>query len=330
MDPTKLAEVMRTALPREKVMAFARELKVVERESVIDIVELVNALVLTSRSPAGGRQADVLRAYIDATHVKPARGAFYARFNTKLEQLFERLALESLAAAQNDPILLPDVLQGVKDWIIIDSETVKLHRDLLATYPGAGDYAALKIHKAFSLGRHNTIDYEITPARMHDSKCFNVTEALRGYGLVFDLGYASHDRLRACLRHDVRFVVKLKTGWKARLKSVDVGEARTLFEGTDFADAVALKQLSFEDGVLDAEVVLGSGSDAYTARLVAVETPSKGVCVFLTNLDRERYPPKVVSDLYRLRWEIEKSNKLDKSDFCLEDLDCRKVSRHAR
>ncbi len=325
MDPTKLADVMRTALPREKVMAFAREFKVVQRESVIDIVELVNALVLTSRSPAGGRQADVLRAYVDATRVEPVRGAFYARFNTQLEHLFERLTLESLAAAQNDPVLLPVGLQGVKDWLIFDSETVKLHRDLMPTYPGAGNYAALKVHKAFSLGRHNTIDYEISPARTHDSKCFKVTEALGGYGLLFDLGYASHDRLRDCLRHDVRFVVKLKTGWKARLKSVDVGEVRDLFEGTDFAEAIALGQLSFEDGVLDADVVLGSGRDAYPARLVAIETPSKGVCVFLTNLDRERHQPKLVADLYRLRWEIEKSNKLDKSDFCLEDLDCRKV-----
>src|ERR1700691_5037371 len=78
-----------------------------------------------------------------------------------------------------------------------------------------------------------------------------------------------------------------------------------------------------EEGFIDADVALNRG--AYSLRLVAVETPEKKLCVFLTNLPRTHYPPAVVGDLYRLRWEIEKSNKLDKSDFSLADLSCRKV-----
>lgn len=61
MDAAKLKEVLTTALPAERVMALARELGVVKRESVIELDELVNVLVLVSRTPAGGRQADVLR-----------------------------------------------------------------------------------------------------------------------------------------------------------------------------------------------------------------------------------------------------------------------------
>lgn len=326
MDAEKLKTVLRTALPKEKVLGLGKELGAMTRQSLIELDELVNALVLTSRTPAGGRQADVLRAYVEATKVEPVRASFYERFTTGLESLLERLLRDSLAAVQQeDESLLPPALQGVKDWIVIDSETVKLHPKLKAKYPGAGDYAAVKVHKAYSLGRHNLVDFELRPAREHDSTRFAIDPSHRGYGFLFDLGYASHERLRACLEHGASFVVRLKDRWKARIDRVHVGEVSELLTGTDIADAVSLGKLSCEDGVLDVDVTLGSGKQSYRLRLVAVETKEKGLCVFLTNLARPTHPARVVADLYRLRWEIEKSNKLDKSDFSLADLDCQKV-----
>ena len=282
MDAANLREVLLTALPPQKVMDLARELGVVERESVIELDELVNALVLTSRTPAGGRQADVLRAYVESTGVEPVRGTFYARFNAELESLLERLLRDSMTAALADPVLLPSVLQGVKDWWAIDSETVHLHPSLATVYPGTGDYAAVKVHKTYSIGRHNMLDYKLSPARDHDSLWFQVTESHRGYGLLMDLGYASHDRLMDCERFGVSFVIKLKTGWKARLTSVTIGEIAALFTGTDFAEALSFGQLSCENGIIDADVALNRGK--YALRLVAVETPEKKLCVFLTNL----------------------------------------------
>jgi hypothetical protein len=121
------------------------------------------------------------------------------------------------------------------------------------------------------------------------------------------------------------FVIKLKSHWKARLQDVYEGELGQLFVGTDFAEALAVGSLRCESGRLDVDVQLGCGKDIYTLRLVAIETPEKALCVFLTNLPRKTHSANVVGDIYRLRWEIEKSNKLDKSDFCLDDLDCRKL-----
>ena len=324
MDADKLRDIITAALPRETVLEFAREVGALRRESLIELDGLVNALVLTARTPSGGRQADVMRAYVKATGAEPVRGAFYARFNSALEKLLEGLLRRGLDEVQRDRVLLPRSIAGVKDWVAIDSETVKLHPSLIDTYPGAGDYAGVKVHKAYSLGRHNMIDYELSPARDHDSKHFAVTEAMRGYGLLMDLGYASHDRLRACIKHGVSFVIKLKTHWKARLTEIHEGEVHELLAGTDFAEALEWESLRCEKGRIDADVQLSGGKGAYMLRLVTVATPEKGLCVFLTNLPRKGYPAEVIGDLYRLRWEIEKSNKLDKSDFCLDDLDCRK------
>jgi hypothetical protein len=74
----------------------------VQCESVIELDELVNALVLTSRTPSGGRQAGVLRAYVKATRVEPVRSAFYDRFTTQLEALLDRLLRDSLTAVQRE------------------------------------------------------------------------------------------------------------------------------------------------------------------------------------------------------------------------------------
>jgi hypothetical protein len=324
-DGAKLREVLRRALQPKRVMQLARELGVVERESVIEFDELVNALVLVSRTPAGGRQADVLRAYAKSVGAEPVRGTFYARFNEGLETLMERLLRDTLAEIRREPVLLPEAISGVKDWVAVDSETVKLHPSLKERYPGTGDYAAVKVHKAYSLGRQNMIDYAFWPAREHDSEHFEVTASMRGIGLLMDLGYASHARLRDCIRHGVSVVIKLKDRWKAAIEEVHVGSVEGLLAGTDVADAVSSMQLECIDGVIDADVKLGSGAKAYRMRLVAIELADKGLCVFLTNLPRDRYAARVVGDLYRLRWDIEKSNKLDKSDFCLDELDCRKL-----
>jgi hypothetical protein len=53
-------------------------------------------------------------------------------------------------------------------------------------------------------------------------------------------------------------------------------------------------------------------------RLISVQT-LKGYCFFLTNLPPAR--PAQVADLYRLRWEVELSIRLDKSVNRLDEVD---------
>ena len=48
---------------------------------------------------------------------------------------------------------LPGLLdEHVTDWHIVDFSTVKLDQALLAEYPGAGDYAAVKTTNGSPLG----------------------------------------------------------------------------------------------------------------------------------------------------------------------------------
>ena len=328
MDTPELKKLLCEALPAEKIDRLADELGIVIRQSKIRLVELVMALVLTARTSAGGRQADALRHYREATGQKQlARGAFYARFTSGLEKLLEELLSDAMYAAEAQPVLLPPPIATVKDWLIVDSTTVKLHDELLLEYPGTGDYAALKVHKTYSIGRHNMVNFQLSPARRHDANYCRLTEDLRGFGLLVDLGYAGHDFLLNCRRFGVSYVIRLKTGWKVNVESVVEGAvAADAFDAGpfDFASALEGKRLRFKDGRLDLDITLKIDGERFPARLVGLETPGKGVCVFLTNLPWHQYPADLVGQIYRLRWDIEKDNKLNKSDRDMDELDGRK------
>ena len=328
MDATEFEALVREFLPAEKIEQLGAELGVIERRRRLRLVELVMSLVLTARTSAGGRQADALRHYREATgQEKLVRGAFYARFTSGLEKLLHTLLSGALDVVEAQPVLLPPAIATVKDWLIVDSSTVKLADELLLEYPGTGDYAALKVHKTYSIGRSNMVNYQLSAARAHDANYCRFTEELRGHGLLVDLGYVGHRFLLDCRQFGVSYVIRLKTGWKVKVESVVEGAAAAgaFDEGPlDFTAALEGEKLRFVGGRLDLDVTLNIKGERVPARLVALEIPGKGICAFLTNLPRTEYSADLVGQLYRLRWEIEKDNKLNKSDLGLDELDGRK------
>jgi len=324
MNATQFETLVRQHLSVGLVEKLGDDLGIVERQSKVRLVELVMSLVLTARTCAGSRQADALRHYQETTGQEIVRGTFYARFNDGLAKLMEELLTSALDAVERQPILLPPPIATVKDWLIVDSTTIKLHDKLIGKYRGTGDYAALKVHKTYSIGRSNMVDYQLAPARRHDANYCVLTEDLRGHGLLVDLGYVSHDYLRSCEEFGVKTVIRLKSGWKVNVEKVIEGTSvAAAIDGDvfDFATALADKRLEFVKGRLDLDVALTVKGKRFPMRLVGLEIPGKGVCLFLTNLDRSQYTAHLVGQLYRLRWEIEKDNKLNKSDEGADELD---------
>lgn len=315
-------------LPAQLLIQLAQRYGLVERQRQLDVVQLVLALVLCGGTHEGGRQYDVLRRYLEGDAPTVVRGAFYAWFDHPLENLMTELLKRAMALGQKQRKLLPGILRGVSDWRIFDSTTIKLPDQALAEYPGTGDYAAIKVHKEFSVGVGNLVGYEFSPARDHDSPFLKVDESRRGTGLLFDLAYVSLARIAACEEHDVRFVARLKDNWKPRVRRLVRGAitsdvVQRSDEGEDF-DVLLDQDLIVRDGrAIDADVVVGRRGESVKCRLVGVHTP-KGYCFFLTNLPRRTHGPNQVGDLYRIRWEIETDNKVDKAGARLDEISARK------
>lgn len=322
MDGAAVREVFETILPDEALGALVEQKGFQQRERKLEALSLIRSAVISAASGRGGRQADMLRHYFESGAPEVARGAAYKWFDESFEQVMATVCERAMAYAASLPPDLPGVLgRHVRDWVIADSTTVKLDDTLIDVWPGAGKYAALKLHKLFSVGVGTTVFYHLSPAREHDSRHLDIDAAWKGLGLLADLGYASLARLQACEHHGVRFVIRLKENWKPKVDSVASGDVRrTFLAGADF-DALIDQEILVLDGQdIDADVRLGAhGSVA--CRLVGVEGP-KGYCWYLTNLPRDVLPDEV-RKLYAVRWEIELDNKLDKSCQRLDEIGAR-------
>jgi hypothetical protein len=324
MTGDELREHLRETLDARAVDELAEKYAVQERERKLLVFELVVALVLSGGTHEGGRQYDVLRTYVENGAPRVRRGTFYSWFTEPLLKLLTELLDKAIALGQQQPTLLPGILRGVTDWRVFDSTTIRLDDALVDTFPGAGEYAALKIHKEWSVGTGNLVGYKITPARDHDSPHLVVDEHRRGTGLLVDLGYASIERLAECDMYDVKFVMRLKDNWKPTVDRLIRGAAfPDAVEGADF-DALLDEDIVVLDGhAIDADVSVGRGALKVACRLVGIPTP-KGYCFFLTNLSRKTHGPHQVGDLYRVRWEIEVDNKVDKAGARLDEICARK------
>jgi Transposase DDE domain len=314
-------EVFEAILPDDALISLIDRAGFQERERKCEALWLLRTLVLTAASGRGGRQADVAQNYFANGTDAVTRSSFYRWFGPALENVMTGVRDRALSYARACQPDLPGVLgKYVSDWHILDSTTVKLPRTLLDQYPGAGDYAALKIHKRFSVGIGTTVDYWLSPAREHDAMHFKLDESWRGKGLLCDLGYASFGLIAGCEQHDMRYVIRLKDSWKPKVLSVSRGTlTETFAQGSDLHFLLAEEVLQLDGKVIDAEVELGAAR--LRARLVAVPT-DKGYCFFLTNLPAT-IAPRSVADLYRVRWEIELDNKLDKSACRLDEVTAR-------
>jgi hypothetical protein len=321
LQGTDVRELFESIIPDEALMILVNEAGFQQRERRCDALAFIRSMIISASTGRGGRQAEVMKNYFATGADSVSRGSFYRWFGPALEQVMQGVKERAIRYARAQPLDLPGALgQVVKDWHIVDSMTVKLDKALFNVYPGAGDYAALKVHKRFSVGVGTLIDYHLSPAREHDSLHLTIDESWRGLGLLADLGYASMSRIESCERHDVRYAIRLKDSWKPKVLTIVRGSVSGTFTpGTDLDTLLESDVLHLDGRVIDADVSLGP--KRIPARLVGVSTP-KGYCFFLTNLEA-KVGPRIVADLYRVRWEVELDNKLDKSCNRLDETTAR-------
>jgi hypothetical protein len=162
--------------------------------------------------------------------------------------------------------------------------------------------------------------FHFSPAIEHDSPHLTIDERYSGMGLLIDLGYVSIERIAACEKYNVMFVERLKDNWKPKVQRIVRGEIRgEFFEGADFDDLLMNEVIVLDGHCVDTDVTFGKGKQTVSCRLVMIPGPS-GYLIYLTNLPRSTHGPRQVGDLYRVRYEIEIDNKLDKSGAQLDQI----------
>jgi DDE family transposase len=320
MTGEEVQQVFEAILPQQEIERLCVQCGVIERQRKLHLGMLVRAMVIAAGTPGGAYQADVLRSYLEFEVPRVARSAFYRWFDEPLEQFMATLANRALAYARAQQVDLSGILGEVKDWYIVDSTTIRVRDALREEFPGTGAYAALKVHKILSVGCGAPVHYHFSPAREHDSRHLEIDASWQGCGLLVDLAYASVARLHACNTHGVRFVIRLKDNWKPTVDYIARGRVTPeFFPGTDLDVLLEGDILVLDGRAIDADVHVGGANNPLHLRLVGIPTP-KGYGFFLTNLP-PRIGPRQVGDLYRIRWEVELSIRLDKSVHRLDQVD---------
>ena len=315
-----MRELFTSVLPDDVLARIIDETRFQERERKLEAARFIRSTVIAAAAGSGGRQSKIMEFYFGSGARRVARGGFYAWFNERFEDTMDSVLWHALEYARQQPLDLPPLMaRYARDWHIYDSTTIKLADRLKVEYPGTGDYAALKVHKRFSVGIGTMVDYHLSPAREHDGPHLVIDDTWRGLGLLADLGYASLQLIADCYAFDVRFVIRLKESWKPRVECIRRGEIRgTLFAGTDLDALLDAQTIVLEGRVVDAEVSIGPPGRAVRCRLVGVPAPDGRYRFYLTDLPATAGPLQV-SDFYRVRWEIESDNKLDKSCNHIDD-----------
>jgi putative transposase len=320
MTGDEVRQVFEAMLPQAEIDRLCQEFGVIERQRKLTLGMLVRAMVLSAGTPGGAYQADILRAYLEFEVPPVARSACYRWFDEPLERCMAALADHALAYARAQQVDLAGPLCGVTDWYSVEATAVTGRDARREEFPGTGDDAAIKGHTVLSVGCGAPVRDHFSPAREHDSRHLQIDESWSGDGLLADLAYASLERLRACEAPGVRFVLRLTENWKPKVDDMARGQVtQEFFPGTDLEALLEDATLVLDGRAVDADVPVGRGTQALALRLVGVQTP-KGDGLFLTNLP-PRIGPRQVADLYRVRWEVARSSRLEKSVNRLEAIE---------
>jgi putative transposase len=320
MTGDEVRQVFEAMLPQQEIDRLCKRFGVIERARKLNLGMCVRAMVISAGTPGGAYQADVLRSSLEFEGPRVARSAFYRWFDVPLEQFLEALAQRALAYARAQQVDLSGPLGSVKDWDSVDSTMVTGRDAWREAFPGTGDYAAIKVHKVLSVGCGAPVRYHVSPAREHDRRQLEIDASWQGCGLLADLADASLARLRACEAHQVCCVLRLQESWKPKVDYIARGQVTPAFcPGTDFATLLEDDTLVLDGRAIDADVHVGGDKPPLPLRLVRVQPP-KGSWFFLTHLPA-RIGPRQVADLYRVRWEVELSIRLDQSVHRLDAID---------
>jgi putative transposase len=328
MKPATVLADLRRLMSHEELEAMARSSGALVRVRRLHPVMMLEAMLATTAN-SGGRLADALR-YLELTHgISVNRSSFYKRLDVQFGSFVHDVmtkVMESRTVAEHPE--LEGRLSGLSDLWAYDSSTVSLRRALAAVFAvGAeSERAGVKLHAGFSLRTNAVIRPHITASKTSDERGIDLGRDLEDVLVLLDRGYSRH-RLFDTIESDGGFyLTRLKSSTNPVVTQTHQGSASARdVQGVTLDEALESQALSM-DRIIDIDVELSLGPrGSLRSRVVGVpvveDAGEEKVWWYLTNLPRAGYPPEMLRELYRLRWQVELLWKTLKGRFRLDDVE---------
>ena len=270
-----------------------------------------------------------------------SKQALHKRLTDRIQQFLAQVAV-ALFGQLSHASGLQGWLQPFPRVLLHDSTTQALPEHLAALFPGSSNQrrrrqAAVKVQLIGDLRQGTVHHLSLSSFRRNDQAAApDILEiARRGDLILRDLGYWALHVFECLLFKGAFFLSRYR-------HDTTVLDPRT-------GQPLDLAGLLRTQGGLDRQVWLGE-KHRLSVRLVAVPVPEAlanerrrraranrdkrlnpsprhlfllGWNIFVTNVDRNTWPPKTIQAIYRLRWRIEMIFKAWKSHLGLRELNCR-------
>ena len=302
-------------LDPERILALSEDMRITRRKRVHHPGLVIDSLILSAlqrSTDTEGRWLDAQRTYEMLGGERSGATSFVNQVR-KLVPVMNRMLRRRLAklARQAKDEQLRGRLEHFRDILIPDGCAFKVARALSGVYAGTGTDAELKLHAIYSVGANGCIAVERSAGSMHDSDGLHPEHWEAGALYIWDLGYNSYDRFVEAALADAHILQRLKdsanpialvsygpTGARRELKRDD-GTALRLAEACEFGWVHHQRILDLDVRIEDAQ------GRSTVARVVCVPFGGQDR-YYLTTLPRSIFTPYDVSELYRVRWEVER------------------------
>ncbi len=306
---SKLLHWFKQAFCEQTVTALGRSSGLVKRERKMSPRTLVMSLLRCFASGQCTSLADIQRSY-NALSATPMA---YKPFHNQLSKRGFSQFMEDLASHVLSNLVVESLRPGRTGLLgefgrvlLQDGSSFAIHAGLRKPYPGRFTTispAAVELHVTWNLRCEQIEQVTLTPDTFSERAELPPPASLRGDLLLADRGYINSAYLHAVATHGGAFLMRAQVKSNPVVLSVNQGPRPTKVVGQPLQSVLGRLRKRRPNDLM---VCWSVGREQLCCRLVSYWNAKARQFVHLaTNLPAERYDAHAVSQVYRLRWQIE-------------------------
>jgi len=327
----EFAKRLQEVLGEKRVNDVARRCGRLRHTRKVTPLLLVAAVLSTLGSGPVKWLADILRTLRKLAGIALAYKPFHKQLAKRQTPELFRLLLEASLQEITQPVLgaVRPKLAGFREIVIHDGSSFALKDDLRSTFPGRFTKispAAVELHVTMSLLEDNPHVVTLTPDKEAERVYRPEAASLRGCLFLADRGYEDRGFFHDVDKSGGSFIVRGKKNIRPVIRAAFDSAGKPIRKLV--GKALSWDLLPRES--VDLDIDWRIGNHVYRGRIVAFykrDKRNRKTFVYLhTNLPRGTFSAVDVSQLYRLRWQVELLFKEFKSHANLHAFDTAKAA----
>ncbi len=310
---SRVQSALTRAMSASKIMALARSTGFCERMRSVAPHEVVVALIAAMATRSTRTIADVVRVFNTVTehniaykpfHNKLSKAAFPEFMRMVVSHLLDELVTESLRPDQRSALAMFD------DILLQDGTSFGVSAALKKVFPGRFSTqapAAVEIHATQSLWQDHPISLAIAADTEGERVYLPQPDEVCNQLIIADRGYQNIDYCREVHAHGGHVLIRFQTSTNPMIVNSFVdGRHMPSHTGQRLHDIIgAMRRKTIDIDGQWKGIGRASRPDTRMRVVLLWNKQRKQYMALVTNLDRERFPPDMLADLYKLRWQVE-------------------------